>query len=166
MYRLAWCGFGADHLPRPWEHSAAWAGRHPPFFIDRYEVTNKQFKEFIDAGGYQKREYWKNKFARDGRALSFEEAMAELRDATGRPGPATWEAGRYPDGQENFPVAGVNWYEAAAYAEFAGKACRLFITGIWWQAKCQPVHHSAQQFWDGWTGARREIPRRYVGRRL
>ena len=94
----------------------------PSFFIDRYEVTNKQFKEFVDAGGYQKREYWKNRFVRDGHALSFEQAMAELRDATGRPGPATWEAGRYPDGQENFPVGGVNWYEAAAYAEFAGKS--------------------------------------------
>lgn len=94
----------------------------PPFFIDRYEVTNKQFKEFVDAGGYQKREYWKNKFVKDGRALSFEEAMAELRDATGRPGPATWEADRYPAGQQNFPVAGVSWYEAAAYAEFAGKS--------------------------------------------
>ena len=48
--------------------------------------------------------------------------MSELRDATGRPGPATWEGGRYPAGPENFPVAGVSWYEAAAYAEFAGKS--------------------------------------------
>jgi formylglycine-generating enzyme required for sulfatase activity/cephalosporin-C deacetylase-like acetyl esterase len=94
----------------------------PAFFIDRYEVTNKQFKEFVDGGGYQKREYWKNRFAKDGRVLSFEEATAELRDATGRPGPATWEGGRYPDGEENFPVRGVSWYEAAAYAEFAGKS--------------------------------------------
>ena len=94
----------------------------PPFFIDRYEVTNKQFKEFVDAGGYQKREYWKNEFVQDGRVLSFEEAMTELRDATGRPGPASWEGGRYPAGQENFPVTGVSWYEAAAFAEFAGKS--------------------------------------------
>ena len=28
---------------------------------------------------------------------------------------------RYPDGQDNFPVSGVSWYEAAAYAEFVGK---------------------------------------------
>lgn len=94
----------------------------PSFFIDRYEVTNKQFKEFVDAGGYQKRQYWKNEFVKDGRALSFEEAMAEMRDAAGRPGPSTWEGGRYADGQDNFPVAGVSWYEAAAYAEFAGKS--------------------------------------------
>jgi formylglycine-generating enzyme required for sulfatase activity/dienelactone hydrolase len=93
-----------------------------PFFIDRYEVTNKQFKEFVDGGGYQKRQYWKNKFVKEGRELSFEEAMSEMRDAAGRPGPSTWEGGRYPDGQDNFPVAGVSWYEAAAYAEFAGKS--------------------------------------------
>ncbi len=41
---------------------------------------------------------------------------------TGRPGPSTWEAGDYPEGQDDYPVSGVSWYEAAAYAEFAGKA--------------------------------------------
>src|SRR5262249_5132370 len=48
--------------------------------------------------------------------------MALFRDATGRPGPATWAQGEYPRGQEGFPVSGVSWYEAAAYAEFAGKS--------------------------------------------
>jgi dienelactone hydrolase len=48
--------------------------------------------------------------------------MAEFRDTTGQPGPATWIGGHYPDGQENYPVGGVSWYEAAAYAEFAGKS--------------------------------------------
>jgi dienelactone hydrolase len=48
--------------------------------------------------------------------------MAEFLDATGRPGPSTWEGGTYRQGQEDYPVTGVSWYEAAAYAEFAGKA--------------------------------------------
>ncbi len=56
-----------------------------------------------------------------GKILNWDEAMAEFIDKTGRPGPATWEAGDYPDGQDNYPVSGVSWYEAAAYAEFAGK---------------------------------------------
>ena len=47
--------------------------------------------------------------------------MGLFRDTTGRPGPATWVQGEYPRGQEEFPVSGVSWYEAAAYAEFAGK---------------------------------------------
>jgi formylglycine-generating enzyme required for sulfatase activity/dienelactone hydrolase len=92
------------------------------FSIDRFEVTNKQYKEFVDHGGYQKREYWKHAFVNNGRTLSWEQAMPLFRDATGRPGPATWEAGTYPDGKEDFPVSGVSWYEAAAYAEFAGKS--------------------------------------------
>jgi len=92
------------------------------YLIDKYEVTNRQFQEFIAAGGYKKREYWKHSFTKDGRALTWEEAMAQFRDATGRPGPATWELGNYPHGQDDFPVTGVSWYEAAAYAEFAGKS--------------------------------------------
>jgi dienelactone hydrolase len=92
------------------------------FFVDQFEVTNKQYKGFVDAGGYRKREYWKHKFLKDDRELTWEEAMAEFVDQTGRPGPSTWEAGDYKKGQEAYPVGGVSWHEAAAYAEFAGKS--------------------------------------------
>ncbi len=92
------------------------------FWIDKYEVTNKEFKEFVNQGGYQKKEYWKHEFLRDGADLSWEEAMALFKDSTGRPGPATWEAGDYPEGRNDFPVNGISWYEAAAYAEFIGKS--------------------------------------------
>ncbi len=92
------------------------------FLIDRHEVTNEEYKKFVDAGGYWKREFWKPPFVRDGRTIPWEEAVALFRDATGRPGPATWEAGDYSKGHEKYPVAGVSWYEAAAYAEFAGKS--------------------------------------------
>ena len=97
-------------------------GPHDPYFIDRHEVTNRQFKQFVDQGGYQKREYWKTPFVKDGKPVSWEEAMAEFRDATGRPGPSTWEGGTFPAGRDDFPVTGVSWYEAAAYAAFAGKS--------------------------------------------
>jgi eukaryotic-like serine/threonine-protein kinase len=94
----------------------------PDYWMDRYEVTNKQFKQFIDAGGYQKPEYWKEPFVENGRPLSWQEAIPKFRDRTGRPGPATWELGNYPEGQGDYPVTGVSWYEAAAYAEYAGKS--------------------------------------------
>ncbi|MBZ5515716.1 MAG: protein kinase [Acidobacteriia bacterium] len=96
--------------------------RLPDYLLDRYEVTNREFKKFVDSGGYGKRESWKQKFLKAGRELSWEQAMAEFRDRTGRPGPSTWELGDYPRGEDNFPATGVSWYEAAAYAEFAGKA--------------------------------------------
>ena len=92
------------------------------FLIDKFEVTNTQFKEFVASGGYQKQEYWKHKFIKDGRILSWKEAMAEFRDATGRSGPATWELGTYPEGLDDYPVNGISWYEAAAYAEFVRKS--------------------------------------------
>ena len=92
------------------------------YLIDRFEVTNKQFKEFVDSGGYQKSEYWTHEFVKEGVTLTWEEAVAEFRDATGRPGPSTWALGAYPEEQDDFPVNGVSWYEAAAYAEFAGKS--------------------------------------------
>jgi serine/threonine protein kinase/formylglycine-generating enzyme required for sulfatase activity len=92
------------------------------YFIDRYEVTNRQFKEFVDHGGYQKREYWKHDFRRGSEKLSWETTMKEFRDATGSPGPATWSDGTYPPGEDDHPVHGVSWYEAAAYGEFAGKS--------------------------------------------
>ena len=38
------------------------------------------------------------------------------------PGPASWELGSFPEGRDDFPVDGVSWYEAAAYAEFVGKS--------------------------------------------
>jgi predicted Ser/Thr protein kinase len=97
------------------------AGKLGDFFVDKYEVTNKQYKEFIDSGGYKNREYWKHEFIRDGRILTWEEAMAEFVDPTVRPGPSTWQAGDYLKGRENHPASGISWYEAAAYAEFAGK---------------------------------------------
>jgi len=93
----------------------------PDFFMDKYEVTNSEYKEFVDAGGYQRREFWQHEFVREGDPLTWEEAVAGFKDATGRPGPATWQAGDYLDGQDDYPVTGVSWYEAAAYAEFAGK---------------------------------------------
>ena len=90
--------------------------------MDRFEVTNRQFKEFVDGGGYVTPEYWNEEFVKDGQPLSWEAAMTEFRDATGQPGPATWTVGTFLDGHRAYPVRGVSWYEAAAYAEFAGKA--------------------------------------------
>jgi eukaryotic-like serine/threonine-protein kinase len=93
----------------------------PEFLIDRFEVTNKQFKAFVDAGGYTNAAYWTVPIRDGGDVIPLNTALAKFTDRTGRQGPATWEAGSYPDGTENHPVTGVSWYEAAAYAAFAHK---------------------------------------------
>ncbi|HET6176003.1 MAG TPA: protein kinase, partial [Candidatus Sulfotelmatobacter sp.] len=91
------------------------------FLIDKYEVTNRDFKKFIDAGGYRDPKYWKHSFIKDGHTLNFEQAMALFVDKTDRPAPSGWDLGSFPSGQDEYPVSGVSWYEAAAYADFAGK---------------------------------------------
>jgi len=90
------------------------------FFIGRYEVTNREYKTFVDAGGYRNREYWKHAFVRDGHEIAWEAAMKEFVDRSGQPGPSSWLGGDYLRGEGNYPVSGVSWYEAAAYAEYAG----------------------------------------------
>ena len=89
------------------------------FWIDKYEVTNRQFKTFVDNGGYRSKGYWQEEFVKDGQVLTWEQAIGQFRDATGRAGPATWEVGDYPPGHGEYPVNGLSWYEAAAYAQFA-----------------------------------------------
>jgi dienelactone hydrolase len=97
-------------------------GDVPEAFVEKYEVTNAEYRKFMEDGGYRKREWWKEPFVEGKRVLSFEEATARFRDRTGRPGPSTWQSGDYPEGQGDLPVTGVSWYEAAAYAAWAGKS--------------------------------------------
>jgi eukaryotic-like serine/threonine-protein kinase len=66
------------------------------------------------------------------------EAMPRFVDRTGRPGPATWEGGAFPAGQADYPVGGVSWYEAAAYAKFVGKA----LPTIYHWAEAAGVYYS------------------------
>jgi len=106
----------------PYRYGPAPAVELEDYWLDKYEVTNKEFKEFVDAGGYRKPEYWKHPFVKDGRELAWERAMEEFRDTTGRAGASTWALGTYSDGQADSPVGGVSWFEADAYATFKGKS--------------------------------------------
>lgn len=45
----------------------------------------------------------------------------EFVDATGHELPRKWEEGTFPEGMGDHPVVWVNWYDAQAYAEWAGK---------------------------------------------
>ena len=97
-------------------------GKIPDFFIDKLEISNKQYKNFIDEGGYDNPLYWQQlKLAFDD-SLTWQDALSKFTDKTGMPGPAGWENGSYPVGMDNYPVTGVNWYEANAFAFFAGKS--------------------------------------------
>ena len=72
------------------------------FFMDTHEVTNAQFKAFVDANPQWGKDNVEDKF-RDGRYLLH------------------WSGNAYPAGTADHPVEYVSWYAAMAYAEWAGK---------------------------------------------
>jgi iron(II)-dependent oxidoreductase len=99
-----------------------------PVYLDRYTVTNEQFQRFVDAGGYEQLELWHEE------ALP---ALLDFVDQTGAPGPRYWHDGQYAAGDERLPVVGVSWYEAWAYARWAGK--KLPTDAEWTKAGAWPV---------------------------
>ena len=94
-----------------------------PFRIDRYEVSNAEYQEFVHAGGYADAKYWSGiEFERDGETILWEEAITEFIDSTGKPGPAFWKDGAFPEGEDDYPVVGISWFEAVAYAAYRKKS--------------------------------------------
>jgi formylglycine-generating enzyme required for sulfatase activity len=89
------------------------------FAIDVHEVTNAQYGEFIDAGGYTKHEFWS-------------EAGWEWLQNKGRQQPAYWDNEQLNGPTQ--PVVGVTWYEAEAYCAWAGK---MLPTEQQWEKACR-----------------------------
>ena len=83
------------------------------FYIDKYEVTNAQYKRFIDANPQWQKGRIPRKY-HDGSYLYL------------------WKGNNYPEGKANHPVVFVSWYAAMTYAEWAGK--RLPTSGEWLKA--------------------------------
>lgn len=93
------------------------------FYLDRCAVTNRQFHRFVSSGGYDAMEHWPSEIW---------PGLMRFIDRTGRPGPSGWENGCYLKGKDDHPVVGVCWYEALAYARWAGK--RLPTANEWLKA--------------------------------
>ena len=94
----------------------------PTFRSNRFEVTNTEYLAFVRGGGYEDEEHWSHlTFVLDGTELPWEQAVDRFRDRTGRVGPSTWEGGTHAEGKGQWPVTGISWFEAAAYAHYRGK---------------------------------------------
>jgi gamma-glutamyl hercynylcysteine S-oxide synthase len=93
------------------------------FFLDRLAVSNRQFRRFVQSGGYESLEIWPQEVW---------PSVSRFSDRTGRPGPRDWEDGNVPPGKADHPVVGICWFEAMAYARWVGK--RLPTAAEWQKA--------------------------------
>ena len=89
-----------------------------PYKISKYEVSNSEFKEFIDSGGYQDSSYWDFPIEVSGINYNFSNTINKFVGKFGKPGPANWTYSRFPSGHEDYPVTGISWFEARAYANY------------------------------------------------
>lgn len=111
------------------------------FFLDRFAVTNREFAAFVEDGGYEQMSLWDE---------AIWPAVLGFLDKTGQPGPRFWSGGTFPSGLGDHPVVGVSWYEAGAFARWAGK--RLPTDPEWIKAASWPV------VTDGSRPAQRRYP--------
>jgi iron(II)-dependent oxidoreductase len=117
----------------PWEDTARRFHEHPmhvkSFWMDKYPVTNAQFKKFMDATHYNPQD-----------SLNF------LRD---------WQNGSYPTGADNKPVVWVSFEDARAYATWAGKR----LPHEWeWQYAAQGTDGRLYPWGDDWNAEAVPIP--------
>jgi len=89
------------------------------FSIAENEVSNKDFQEFVDAGGYENRIYWDFPFQVGNKTYDFNSSIKMFTDRYGRPGPSNWAYGQFPTGLDNYPVTGISWFEARAFAKYS-----------------------------------------------
>jgi iron(II)-dependent oxidoreductase len=122
-------------------------GRHSvrmaPFSIDVHPVTNGEFEGFVEAGGYSNREYWSDAGWDwlQSSAVTAPKYWTKVDDlwvtrSMDRAGPAP----------ASHPVCHVCYYEADAFARYAGK--RL-PTELEWEAAAS---------WNPGTGAKQDFP--------
>ena len=141
-------GLEADALRRTTNWLTAATPRHTvllsAYYIETQEVSNARFAAFMKAGGYTQRQWW----SREGWTWKEKENAPEYW------GSAFWIK---PD----HPVVGVSWYEAQAYARWAGK--RL-PTEAQWERAARGIDGRDYPWGDQWATGRTCGPARWAKR--
>lgn len=92
----------------------------PAFGVSKTEVSNRQYKKFLEDGGYENPDYWDFPIKIKGENYYFKNSIKLFTDKFGKFGPKNWTYGEYPEGEGNYPVRGISWFEARAYAKYKG----------------------------------------------
>jgi iron(II)-dependent oxidoreductase len=116
----------------------------PAFRIARAPVTNAEYARFVEEGGYGRREFWGEE------GWGWREKEGWQSPLYWRRGPSDssggWlERGMFAEGvlADDHPVTGVSWYEAEAYANFAGR--RLPTEAEWEKAASWDAGRAAKR---------------------
>jgi iron(II)-dependent oxidoreductase len=103
-----------------------------PYLLARVPVTNQEYQGFVDSGGYEDLEYWPE---------DIWPHLISFKDLTDHPAPRYWRGANMQEGTARQPVVGISYYEASAYAQWAG--FRLPTEGEWQMAASWRIRSAA-----------------------
>jgi sulfatase modifying factor 1 len=107
------------------------------FEIDRYEVTNIQYRRFLLATGREPPQHWPERYV----------AFLPDRDPD-------WRGTDYPAGEATYPVAAVNWEDSTAYCAWVGK--RL-PTEAEWEKAARGMDGRTYPWGNSWDPSRANV---------
>ncbi|MDT0539093.1 formylglycine-generating enzyme family protein [Croceitalea sp. P059] len=119
------------------------------YWMDIHEVTNKEFKEFIDATGYvttAERPINIDDVTYDPGALIFDETNPSMwwKFELGANWKNPYGKNSSLKGKDNHPVVQVSWYDAMAYAHWSGKS---LPTEVEWEYAAKGNTQNTKYFW-------------------
>jgi iron(II)-dependent oxidoreductase len=127
------------HDNEKWAHEVPIA----PFSIARTPVTQSQYADFVEMGGYQRPEFWDDEGWRQRQQVGAEQPVYWARERNG------WlrrDFDRWVPLEPGLPMIHVNWYEACAYCRWAGRRLPTEAEWEWVASLPAPGEQAKRRF--------------------